>query len=62
MNFEGTSLRSQMRKANKIGAKRVVVIGDDEIANNAAVIKNMQNREEINADLDVGEFIKVIRQ
>jgi len=62
MNFDGTSLRSQMRKANKVGAKRVVVIGDDEIANNMAVIKNMQDREEINARLDVGEFIKVIRQ
>jgi histidyl-tRNA synthetase len=51
-----------MRKANKVGAKRVVVIGDDEITNNQAVIKNMQDREEINISLDVKEFIKVIRQ
>jgi len=62
MNFDGTSLRSQMRKANKVGAKRVVVIGDDEIANNQAVIKDMQDRETINISLDVEEFIKVIRQ
>jgi histidyl-tRNA synthetase len=62
MNFDGTSLRSQMRKANKVGAKRVVVIGDDEITNNQAVIKNMQDREEINISLDVKDFIKVIRQ
>jgi histidyl-tRNA synthetase len=62
MNFDGTSLRSQMRKANKMGAKRVVVIGDDEISNNQAVLKDMQSREETNISLDVKEFIKVIRQ
>lgn len=61
MNFDGTSLRSQMRKANKIGAKKVVVIGDNELKNNKAAIKNMLDKEEVNTSLDVSELLKVIR-
>jgi histidyl-tRNA synthetase len=61
MNFDGTSLRSQMRKANKIAAKRVVVIGDDELEKNKAVMKNMADKEEVAIGLDVSEFIKTIQ-
>jgi histidyl-tRNA synthetase len=61
MNFDGTSLRSQMRKANKIGAKKVAVIGDDELKNNKAVIKNMLDKEEVTINLNVSEFIKIIQ-
>ncbi len=61
MNFDAASLRSQMRKANKIGAKKVVVIGEDEIKNNKAVIKNMLDREEVTINLNVSEFIKIIQ-
>jgi histidyl-tRNA synthetase len=61
MNFDGTSLRSQMRKANKIGAKKVVVIGDNELKNNKAAIKNMLDKEVVNTSLDVSELLKVIR-
>ncbi len=61
MNFDGTSIRSQMRKANKIGAKKVVVIGDDELKQNKAAIKNMFDREEVQTRLDVSGFLKAIR-
>lgn len=37
----GRSLKSQLKYADKIGAKFMMIIGDDELANNKAVLKNM---------------------
>ena len=37
---------SEMKFANKIGAKFTVVLGDDELNNNTAKLKNMQSGEE----------------
>ena len=34
-------MKGQFRSANKSGAKRVLVIGDDELANNTVTCKNM---------------------
>ena len=36
------SLKSQMKEANKLGSKFAVIIGDDEIKNQKAIIKNME--------------------
>ena len=55
-NHENTSLRSQMRKANRIGAKKVIVLGEDEISNSRAVIKNMIDKSEQETALDIKEL------
>jgi histidyl-tRNA synthetase len=39
----GRSLKAQMKYADKIGAKYTMVLGDNEIAENKANIKNMDN-------------------
>lgn len=39
------SVKAQMKYADKIMAKRAVIIGDDEIANNTISIKNMETGE-----------------
>ena len=39
-------LKAQMKFANKIGAKFTLVLGDDELNNNTAKLKNMQSGEE----------------
>lgn len=49
----GRSLRAQMKYADKIGAKFSIVIGDNEIANNSAVLKNMETGEK--TDISLGE-------
>lgn len=61
INFDGTSLKSQMRKANRIGAKKVIVLGEDELKTKKVKIKDMNNRDEIDIILDVNEFVKVIQ-
>ncbi|MGB3222970.1 MAG: histidine--tRNA ligase [Desulforhopalus sp.] len=46
MDYEGRSLKSQMKQANKAGARFALIIGDDEILSGKGVLRNMQNKEE----------------
>ena len=50
--ISGRGLKAQMRFANKIGAKFLVVLGDDELSTNKAVLKDMSNSETKEVDLD----------
>jgi histidyl-tRNA synthetase len=53
----GRSLKAQMKYADKAGAKFVLVIGDDEIAQNEAELRNMRNGERAKIAL-IAEEIK----
>lgn len=58
----GRSLRAQMKYADKIGAKFSLVLGDNEIAENKAELKNMETGEKRKISLDsrfADEFIAV---
>ena len=48
----GRGLKAQMKYANKIGAKITMVLGDNEIEENIAKIKNMESGEERQLKLD----------
>ncbi len=61
MNHESTSIRSQMRKANRIGAKNVIVIGDDELKTGKVLLKNMSEREDAKSSLQAGEILTKLR-
>ncbi|RJQ48470.1 MAG: histidine--tRNA ligase [Nitrospiraceae bacterium] len=61
-NYESASLKSQMRKANRISAENVVVFGGDELKNKQVVIKNMIDKSEVSVNLVVDEFIKILRK
>ena len=50
----GRGLKAQMKFANKIGAKFTVVLGDDEIANSRAMLKNMSTGEQVEVNLPNG--------
>lgn len=60
VNFDASSMRSQMRKANRINAKRVVVIGDHELESNEITVKNMVEKEETTLRLDAHEIAGII--
>ena len=58
----GKSLRAQMKYADKIGAKYSIVIGDNEIEQNKATLKNMSNKEQYDITLGenfITEFIQI---
>lgn len=62
MDIVDRNIKSQMKYADKIGAEYVLVIGDDEIAENRAILKNMKTGKEskisINEDF-LNDFLGV---
>ena len=50
----GRSLKAQMKYADKLGARFSTVIGDDELANDRCVLKNMQTGEQQEVTLSDG--------
>jgi len=58
MDYQGRSLNSQLKTADKLKAKFAVIIGDDELKNGLAVIRSMDEKmqEKIKFDEILGKF------
>ncbi len=58
-DYTGASLKSQMKKADKSGAHYTLIIGDQEISQGAAVLRDMQTKEQVNVALaNLGDALK----
>ncbi len=57
----GRSLKAQMKYADKAGAKFVIVIGDNEIAENEAELRNMKNGERVKVALTVNNIMDKVK-
>lgn len=62
ISYDKPSLRSQMRRADRIRAKYVIVIGEDELKEQMVTIKDMQEKREFKVTLEAKEILKTIRQ
>ena len=51
-DYLGRSVKAQMKYANKIGAKNTVIIGENELAEQKAKVKNMETGEQTEIALD----------
>ena len=51
-DYMDRSVKAQMKYANKIGAKNTLILGENELAENKAVIKNMDSHEQTEVALD----------
>jgi histidyl-tRNA synthetase len=59
MSYKGSSLKSQMRLADKMAARYVVLLGQDEIAKSVVTLKNMATGDQEQVSFDqVVEAIK----
>jgi histidyl-tRNA synthetase len=45
-DYQGRSIKAQMKEAGKLGAGHVVIIGEDEVARGVAVVKSMSTGEQ----------------
>jgi histidyl-tRNA synthetase len=61
MDYEGKSLKSQMRRADKLKARYSVVIGQDELTSDRAVFKRMADGVLAEAALVVEEIVRTVR-
>jgi len=46
----GRSGRAQMKYADKLGARMVIIIGDDEIQQGYFTLRDMQSKEQVQID------------
>ncbi len=58
MDFQGRSIKAQLKEANKAGAKYALIIGEEELKDEQYNLKNMETGEQIKAS--VNEIIKKI--
>ncbi len=59
ISYEDKSLKSQMRMADKIGAKLVLIIGENELSKNEVVLRNMTTKEQLN--IPFNDLMKTIK-
>ncbi len=62
LDYEGKSLKSQMRRADKLKARNVLILGDEELKRGKAVLRNMETKsqEEIPLNGLIGALRKKI--
>jgi len=48
LDFDGRSLKSQMRLADKLKAKTVLIVGDEEMKSGQLVMRDMATKEQRN--------------
>lgn len=58
-DYSGSSLKSQMKKADKSGARYTLIIGEEEIRAGKAVIRNMATKEQ--TELGISNIIDELR-
>jgi histidyl-tRNA synthetase len=61
MDYEGKSLKSQMRRADKLGARYSVVIGESEVTSGNATFKRMADGLASTAPLTVSDIQTLVR-
>jgi histidyl-tRNA synthetase len=60
-DYTGASLKSQMKKADKSGARYTLIVGDQELQSGTAVLRNMQTKEQTPVPLsDIVNHVKTI--
>ena len=60
MDYEGKSLKSQMRRADKLGARYSVVIGETEVASGRAVFKCMKDGGQVEVLLEAEAVVSAL--
>ncbi|MCH7911623.1 MAG: histidine--tRNA ligase [Deltaproteobacteria bacterium] len=52
MEWEEKSLKSQMRRADKLGAQRVLIVGEEEFRKERGLLRDMDSKEQVEISLD----------
>jgi len=59
MDFSDKSLKSQMKRADRLGASYALILGDKELEEKTAILRNMENKEQVSVPLnDIIQTIK----
>jgi histidyl-tRNA synthetase len=58
IDYEGRSLKAQMRRANKLGARYVLMIGGNELETGRAVLRDMEGK--VQEEISLNEAVEVV--
>jgi len=58
-DYSGGSLKSQMKKADKVGAAYTLIIGEQELQQKKVVLRDMKSKDQI--DLDLATIVEEIK-
>ncbi|MBU0465585.1 MAG: histidine--tRNA ligase [Proteobacteria bacterium] len=63
MDFRGKSMKSLMKRADKLSAQYVLIAGENELMENAIVLRNMNTKEQVSLAMEnlVPELIKICK-
>ena len=59
MEYGTRSLKSQMKRADRLGAANVLMVGENELQKGAAVLRNMQTREQ--TEIPISELVARVK-
>jgi histidyl-tRNA synthetase len=51
-DFSNKSLKSQMKRADRLGVSYVLIVGDKELEERSAILRNMATKEQTSISLD----------
>jgi histidyl-tRNA synthetase len=60
LDFGGSTLKSQMKQADRLEARYTLIVGDDELAKKEAILRNMESKEQISVSID--GLVKTIKE
>jgi histidyl-tRNA synthetase len=60
IDYEERSLKAQMRRANKLGSRYVLIVGENELETGKAVLRHMGRKEQ--EEVDLNQAIEEIRE
>jgi len=52
MDFGSRSLKAQMKRADRLGAAYVLIVGENELSQGSAILRNMATKEQVEIPID----------
>ena len=52
IDFTGKSLKALMKRADRVGAAFVLIAGDEELKNNAVIVRNMKTKDQVSIPIE----------
>ena len=56
MEYTTKGLKAQMKKADRLGARKVLIVGDDELASGKGILRDMKTKEQ--DDIEIGNLFR----
>jgi histidyl-tRNA synthetase len=60
LDYEGKSLKSQMRRADKLKVRYVLILGEDELKRGKAVLRNMKTKSQ--EEIAISDLLNIIKK